>query len=350
MQPAFHGGRTGDTAIDDAVDIDFSTNVNAFGPPDAVRSAIENVDLAAYPDPEANAPRSAFAAWCGVAPERVAFTAGACDALHRIARAYLTDGDTALIAAPGFGEYARAATMSGAAVRAMATQGTRSDPPIELLLDAVHRLQPRLVLVASPSSPLGCRRPTQELAALADALGGHGLLVLDDSYITFAGNGPRLPALLERDDVIHVRSITKDFALAGVRAGFVIASAAVAGIVRNAGPAWNTSSVAQAAAAAAFTQSSLTHVTRTIQVLRTERQRLAHLLTRAHVTPLAGDTHILCLQSAHAHAWTQQARRHRLRVRSCASFGWPDVVRVAARTPAENDLLIAAFREETEQC
>lgn len=254
--PAFHGGPPALDPEDSRIQLDFSTNVNAFGPPPSVLHALAEADPATYPDPMAHTARAAFSRWSGLPVDRIALTAGACDAIDRIVRAFLAPGDAVLIVAPAFGEYARAAAMAGATVHEVRNRaphtaasprpplsrrtpalarlpspspvghrssprsgGTpederltaRADPTVERILSAVRDFRPRLLFLAAPSSPLGASRPTHEIAALADAIRDHGLLVLDESYSAFEMGSVETPSRAERDEVVHVRSITKDF-------------------------------------------------------------------------------------------------------------------------------------------
>lgn len=221
----------------------------------------------------------------------------------------------------------------------------RTDPTVEQILSALHDVRPRLLFLAAPSSPLGASRPTHEVDALADAIRDHGLLVLDESYSAFETGSVEAPSRAERDEVVHVRSITKDFALAGVRAGFVVASPEIVHAIRTAGPPWAASAQAQAAATAAFAPPALEHVARTIPVLRSERARLAGTVAARGAVPLPGDTHVLCIRVQGADTLITRLGQLGIRVRPCHSFGWPDVVRVAARSPRENDILIDQFME-----
>src|SRR5581483_11525183 len=95
---------------------------------------------------------------------------------------------------------------------------------LERLADAVRRHRPRLVFLCVPNNPTGgavAPEALQEYAAACAAVGT--LLVLDQSYDAFADYPLGTPALGGHPSVVHLRSITKDHALAGVRAGFAIA-------------------------------------------------------------------------------------------------------------------------------
>lgn len=368
-----HGGPAGaaDEALP-AIAIDFSTNVNAWGPAPAVRAAARAADSTAYPDPAALEPRRAAAGLWSLPEGRVRFAAGAVDLIHRTARVFLESGDTALIAAPAFGEYARAVRLAGAEVVEVRADpcagappvhpsvGPRNhqprvapgrpppsaavhppiDPPTGALLDAIRSVRPRLVFVASPSSPLGAVRPVPELEAIADVVAPHGLLVLDEAFRSFALGRFAPPAMPGRDDVVHVRSITKDCALAGVRAAFAVAHPDVLTALDGVGVPWSESAPAQRAATAALSAASLVDLERKLERIADDRRALAGALADRGLRIEPSRANYLCFRAPAAAGLRTALRARGLRVRHCASFGLPDHIRIAVRRPAENRRLV----------
>lgn len=345
-----HGGPRGARDRDRPPALDFSTNVNAWGPAPTVLRALRELDPAPYPDPDASAPREAAGFLWRIGPERVVFGAGATDLIHTLTRTYLRPGDRALVANPAFGEYALAAELAGAEVCGVGTRGVAADPSCDDLVAAIEATRPRLVFVASPSSPLGVNRPVHELGRLADATSPFGLLVLDESYRSFADlrlSGPTLP---EHDTVVHVRSVTKDCALAGLRAGFLVAPTDVCSALEALRPAWNTGAPAQAAAAAALSPEGVAYTEGTLVRLADERVRLARALTLEDLAVCPSSTNYLCARAPDTPALATTLERVGIRVRDCASFGLAGYVRVAVRTPEEDDRLVRAVREALGRC
>lgn len=358
LAPVPHGGPGG--AVDDAaapVVLDFSANINAWGPAPHVVAAIRHADPAGYPDPEALAPRQAAAHLWGVPLDRTRFAPGAADLIHRIARAYLQPGDCALIAAPAFGEYARAARAAGALVVELRAAHHDADPAADELARQIRELRPRLAFVASPTSPLGAPRADEQLLCLAETIAPYGLLVVDEAYRSFALGRFAPPALLARDDVVHLRSITKDCALAGVRAAFAVAAPAVLRALDAADVPWSASAPAQAAAAAALTAEGAAHVERTLQLMTRARNELAAGLAALGLQVLPSAANFLCVRvgtaprretdvrAAHGGRLAAALGERGIRVRDCASFGLPDHIRVAVRTPPANQRLLACLEE-----
>lgn len=342
---AEHGGRLALAHADGAGPArhDFSVCLNAFGPAEVVSRAIAECRIDEYPDPRSHRVRHAAAErWRRPASE-VVFAAGAAELIHAVCFAYLQRGDHALIGAPAFGEYARAISLCGATPR---TIGLLDDPrAIERLAAEIARTRPRLTFLTTPASPTGDMFNVDDLRTVADvARANDCLLVLDQAYDAFALTPLGTPALAGHDAVLHLRSMTKDHALAGVRVAFGVAAPGVAESLERVRVPWAASTAAQAAGLAALTESAAAHVARTTAVLRSEATRIASALTTRGVTVRPSATHFFLIRSASAR--TTRGRlltEFGLLVRDCTSFGLPEWIRVAARTRAENDILIACL-------
>lgn len=340
--PAVHGGPLGSRDELDPVQIDFSASLNAWGPAAEVVAAVRAAPISDYPDPESLAVRRAAAALWDRPLEEIAFGAGAAELLHAVAFAFLRPGDRALVPTPTFGEYARAAALCGAEPVSLWASAPEWKLEPEALVREVVRQRPRLLFLCLPNNPTGQALLREEVAVLADTCAEHGtLLVLDQSYDAFLAEPLGTPPLPGHPSVVAVRSITKDHALAGIRAGFVVAPPEVAAALESARVPWAASSPAQAAALAALSPAGEAHLRRTIPRLRAERERLEEELAGLGLPTVPSVTHLLLVEVGDAAGVTHRLRQqHGLGVRDCTSFGLPRHVRIAARTPPENDRLL----------
>jgi histidinol-phosphate aminotransferase len=345
---AVHGGPRGSRDRRSPVRLDFSASLNAWGPAPEVLAAVRAAPVDGYPDPECLAPRLAAAERWGRAAEEIAFGAGAAELLHALCFAFLRSGDRVVVPAPGFGEYARSAALCGAAVEEIRARGASLQLDAAELADAIRRLRPRLAFLCAPNNPTGQAFSGEEVRRVADACAGAGaLLVLDQSYDAFLERPLGTPALPGHPAAIAVRSITKDHALAGVRAAFAVGPAAVIGALERARIPWAASSAAQAAAVAALSEAGDAHLRATLPRLRAERERLEGELRRLGIPSVPTAAHFLLMEVGDAARLTGALReRHGIAVRDCASFGLQRHVRIAARTPAENDALLLALEAE----
>lgn len=344
-----HGGVLPEGMAVAARVIDCSTSLNAWGPAqvvvDAAQRSVAPAALSHYPDPDARAPREAAAqAWgCDVA--RIVFGAGSSELLQAVCAALLRPKDVVLVPTPTFGEYARAARLAGAEVRELPPMAGGFRLDLDALEARLDEHEARMILLCSPNNPTGERLDTARLAALADKCATTGTwLVLEQTYDPFLEQPAGVPLLGEHPAVLHLRSLTKEHALACVRTGFLVAPPHVIEAVEAVRAPWATSTLAQATAVASLTDEAQAHVAATMARLRGERARIARECERLGLRAHEGETHTLLIEVGDGDA----ARLALLRdggvhVRSARSFGLPRHIRVSARTPHDNDALLAAL-------
>lgn len=337
---AVHGGRAALSPValsrTTSAVIDFSVCLNAFGPAASVSAAIAACAVDEYPDPTSRAARMTAAVHWQRPIDEIMLGAGSVELIQAACFAYIRPGDTVLVATPCFAEYARAASLCGATVRTSASTG-------ELL----RQIGPgvRMVFVASPSSPMGLQMSPAVLHELADACAAaDALLILDQAYDGFTAYPLGIPALAGHTHVVHLRSMTKEHAIANVRVAFAIAPPDVVEAIERARVPWAASGAAQAAAIATLSPEARAHAHTTTTRLHNEAERIRHALSQQGFEVSPSDTHYLlvsCGDATRVRDWLLE--HHGLLVRDCTSFGLASQVRIAARRPEENDTLIDAF-------
>lgn len=344
LPPAVHGApdlaelhRLG---LDPNEVIDFSVNTNPFGPSPRVREAVALVPLDRYPDREALSLRHALARSHGVAPERILAGNGATELIWLTALAFLRPGDQVLVLGPTFAEYARVAILLGGKVsarNACAEQRFALDP--DPVLDDLDRLRPRVAFLCNPNNPTGAVIPVEAIAGWARRQ-PHTLFVVDEAYLEFA---PGLESALSisQDNVLVLRSMTKDFALAGLRLGYAVGSQAVVDLLARARPPWSVNALAQAAGLAALRDKE--HVTRTLAGLKHAKEKLVTAIAGLGLPVLPSAVHFFLVHVGDAAGFRRALLRHGILVRDGTSFGLPGHVRIATRRPEENDRLLAAM-------
>jgi len=339
MSTAEHGGRNAFRGANVLPALDFSTCLNAFGPATVVRRAVAEASIDEYPDPSSRIARHAAARSWNVPVDDIAFGAGAAEFIHSACLALVRPGDHVLIDAPAFAEYERSARLCGGLVNSIARSG------VQPLCDAIRARQPRLVFVCSPSSPDGRARTIDEMTAIADACESTGaVLLFDQAYDAFAEHPLGTPALAGHTAVLHVRSLTKEHAIAGIRAAFAVGPSRMIASLEAARVPWSASSVAQAATLASFLPDAQLYASTTIGVLRAEAHRMYTGFQSLGYAVEPSDTHYFVIRTASGSA-AQRALLDTagILVRDCASFGMPSHIRVAARTPNANEALLNAL-------
>jgi histidinol-phosphate aminotransferase len=220
---------------------DLAVNVRSGAPPQWLRDRLASVDLAAYPDQAAAI--AAVAARHGRRPDEVLLTAGAAEAFVLIARALRPRH--AVVVHPQFTE----------PEAAMAAAGHRVD---RVVLAPPYTLDPQvvpesadLVVIGNPTNPTSVLHPAEALRALVRP---GRVLVVDEA---FADCVPGEPMSLAADPdlagLVVVRSLTKTWGLAGLRAGYVLAAADIVDQLRAGQPLWPVSAPALEACIACST-------------------------------------------------------------------------------------------------
>ncbi|MCX7680433.1 MAG: histidinol-phosphate aminotransferase family protein [Anaerolineae bacterium] len=325
--------------------LDFSVNSNPFGPHPAVQEALARVDVSRYPDPEAGLLRERLAALCGLPPAQVLVTNGTAQAIWLVALAYLEPGDAALVVGPTFGEYRVASQLMAAAVHALSASEERGfHPDVGAIADQVSTLRPRLVWLCNPNNPTGVYLDREAVLCILRACEAAGsLLVLDEAYVNFAASPWDSISLLRSGHLLLLRSMTKDFALAGLRLGYVLGAPDAIRALRRAQPPWSVNAAAQVAGLAALDH--LEEYRETWRRLRGVIEDLRVGVAGRGFSALPTTVNFLLVQTGDGDRTREALARRRILVRSCRSFGLPAHIRVGTRRPEENQRLLEALAE-----
>ena len=346
VPPAVHGGvdlaELRELGIDPASIVDFSTNVNPFGPAPGVRAAIAAAGVDAYPDRRATALCHSLARTWSIAPRSILAGNGASELLWLVGLTALRPGDDVLILGPAYAEYARIASLFGArpiALDAARSTVFRHDP--KDVTASLDRIRPRLAFVCNPSNPAGTVLPAETLSDWIRRF-PDTLFCVDEAYLAFA-EGVRSMSKSPSDNLVVVRSMTKEHALAGLRLGYAIGPPAWIDALAAAQPPWSVSALAQAAGVAALADPE--HLGRSLDRLAEAKGRLVDDLTRIGQPPVPSATHYFLVPVGDGREVRLALLRRGILVRDAASFGLPTHVRIATRLPEENARLVAALAE-----
>lgn len=352
-----HGGDIIGTAVryglaPEAI-IDFSANINPLGPPPAVYEAIRaNLpQIVHYPDPESRRLRAALAAYLDVPQPAIICGNGASELIFLLLAALAPR--TVLLPVPSFSEYEIAARVAGATIRYLPLE-RRDNFTLDLsrLKKAVCDVD--LVFLCSPNNPVGNLLAGEQMAeAVRICTDRDVFTVVDESFLDFV---PRwrtqtcLPLTGPGKPVFVLRSLTKFFALPGIRLGCGIGDPGlIASLSRRKDP-WSVNFLAQVAGVAALGDEE--YRDRTRQVIAGEREYLSAQADRiAGVRPYPAVANFLLLEIAGtgktATAICDLLARKGILVRNASSFPTlgEDFIRVAVRNRADNERFLTALRE-----
>jgi len=326
------------------VPVRLNVNENPYPPSeDLVRRAAEEAAAAVrganrYPDREAVALRRDLAAYLGhgLDESRVWAANGSNEIMLQLLQAFGGPGRTALSFAPTYSmypEYARN-TFTG-----WVTGERDADFTIDPAhaLDQVSRHGPSVVLLASPNNPTGTALPLELVRKIHDA--APGLVVVDEAYAEFRrADTPSALALLDdHPRLVVTRTMSKAFAFAGARVGYLAASSEIVDAVRIVRLPYHLSAVTQAVARVALAHAG--ELLARVADLRAERDRLTEWLRKQGLrVPDSDANFVLMGEFADRHAVWQGLLDRGVLVRETGPDGW---LRVSVGTPDE----MRAFRQ-----
>ncbi|MDH3998735.1 MAG: histidinol-phosphate transaminase [Desulfuromonadales bacterium] len=226
-----------------------NTNENPFPPSPKVVAAIaaelgENGEnLRKYPDAPSKRGRETASKLFGYPEEWLIMANGSDELLNNLIRACAAEGEEIAYLHPSYSYYSTLAAIQGAKVRTfkLTEQGQMPDFP--------PRYFGKLMFLTNPNAPLGLRWQADDVAALADRC--EGLLVVDEAYADFA-DGNCLELVRQKENVVVTRTLSKSYALAGMRLGLAIARPEVIAALDKIRDHYNLDRLAQAALSAAL--------------------------------------------------------------------------------------------------
>jgi histidinol-phosphate aminotransferase len=318
--------------------LDFAVNVVPGGPPGWLLEALRDGLSRAAAYPVEGPATAAVAARHGRPPEEVVLLNGAAEAFWLLAQ--LLRPQLAVVVAPSFTEPEAALQATGQRV-----QRVWRDPDSFRLDPAAVPAEADLVVTGNPNNPTGTLDPAAALAGLARP---GRVLVVDEAFMEFTvGEAESLAGRRDLPGLLVVRSLTKLWGLAGIRAGYLLALPSTAQALRAARQPWSVNSLA-CAALAAWAEQGAGHAAHRIQELAATRERLtAALAALPGVRSWPSAANFLLLQVPDGPAVAAGLVSRGIVVRTCHSFPGltSNHLRVAVRGTADNQQLIDAFHE-----
>ncbi len=335
------------------VPVQLNVNENPYGPSEACAADIAAAVAAAattlnrYPDREFTALREALAAYLsrdapqGITPDQVWAANGSNEVMLQLLQAFGGPGRVALSFAPTYSMYPEYARDS---VTGWVVGHRESDFSLDLdharALIAEHR--PSVVLLPSPNNPTGTALPPEAVATLCEAVAGTeegGILVVDEAYGEFrrAGTPSALELLPAHRNLVVSRTMSKAFALAGARVGYLAAAPEICDAVRVVRLPYHLSAVTQATALAALRHAP--ELLGTVDRLRVERDETVDWLRAQGLQVADSDANFALFgtfDDRHA-IWEGLVARGVL-IRETGPEGW---LRVSIGTPEE----MSTFRD-----
>ncbi len=337
-------GSTPYGAPQEQVRVQLNVNENTHPIPEAVATdivtALARAVLGAnrYPDREFTELRESLAVYLGhqLAAENVWAANGSNEVLQQVLQAFGGPGRSVLGFPPTYSMHSIIAGATG--TRWIAAE---RDPGYELspdtVVEAIRREQPDVVFLCSPNNPTGTALGLETIAAAYDA--HPGILLVDEAYAEFAQGDTALTLLEQRPRLLISRTMSKAFAFAGVRLGYLAADPAVTDALRLVRLPYHLSSLTQAAAVAALAHAP--EMLAMVEHIKRQRDRMITALPQLGYTPLPSDANFVLFGGVDNPQATFEALMEQgILIRD---VGIPHHLRVTAGTEAETTIFLDAL-------
>lgn len=301
--------------------LDFSASLNPAPP--AIPHDLPWDLLTSYPDDCYTTLRETISGHFGRSVEEIALGNGSIEILRIFCAAVFSRGDRYVTIEPTFGEYDLSARLAGAC--------RSGDGPA------------RATFLCNPNNPTGTLMPRDAVLSVLDqSRDGGGILFVDEAFIDLADDPSQSLADVRDPHLFVLRSLTKSFAVPGIRFGFGFGDPSLVRRLEIRRPPWSVNAFAEKIALAAFGQ--IRELDHSRKVIRQEREWIAGKLRPFPIEVTPSQTNFLLLTFPYDVALLcRDLLEQGILVRDCHSFGLPNSIRIAVRKRDENERLIEAF-------
>ncbi len=318
-----------------------------------------------YPDSESGKLRCCLAEKLGVGTENILVGNGSTELMRLVALAYFRPGDRVIIIEPTFGEYEVACQIAGVSLIRQWLSPVGTDlqvcpldrfinlslhfqtPSIQLKIEEtitlIRQHHPRGIFIANPNNPTGYYLLRTEIERLLSAA-TESLVIMDEAYITFVDDAWSSLDMIHGGNLLILRSMTKDYALAGLRLGYGVAEEEIITTLRRVCPPWNVNTAAQQAGVVALMEDG--YIEQCCAELRKTKDYLMKELTRLGFSPLPSKANFFMVEVGDAPEFRRRLLEHHILVRDCTSFGLPSYIRIASRTMPQCQRLVTTIEQE----
>jgi threonine-phosphate decarboxylase len=320
--------------------IDFSASINPLGISESVKAVITgNLNgLVHYPDPDADAFRRTVSRLHGIDPGTVLPGNGSTELIYLLPRALKPE--SVLIPSPTFSEHERACRVADALIiKHYELKKDNFQVNADTFIKAMQGCD--MAFLCNPNNPTGQTLHKKDVLTIADAARKiQCVLIVDEAFIDFAPEDSVIEHVKDYPNVIVLRSLTKFYALTGLRTGYGVLPKGLLEKIKKCKEPWTVNNLAQAAAVAALGDKEYRIKTR--EIMAKEKEYFEKVFQERDVIFFPSSVNFYLLKIGRARDIALKLRRKGILVRNCSNFRGLDesYVRIAVRTRSQNELLI----------
>lgn len=319
-------------------------NTNLDGPNPALAKVDPTaLDVTLYPSRDADDLRAALARWHGIGAEHFVVGNGSDECLDLVTKAFTVPGQTLTTPWPSYSLYPFYARLQDLRMERVPLRGHW-----RLDVDAVLRTRAAVTLLATPNNPTGTRFPVGDVEAVLE--GSDGVVVVDEAYVEYAGlQHSLLGRVDEYDNLLVMRTWSKAYGLAGLRAGYLAGNPELVERLLLVKPPFNLNLYTERVAIAALDEQEW--LDRHVAGVREGREQVHAGVRALGFEPYDSAANFVLARSPlpPAHVVDGLRRRHVLIRHFPGVPGLDEMVRFGVGRPEHTERLLAALREVLEE-
>lgn len=333
--------------------IDFSASINPLGVPESVKREIRKSIryICHYPDPDAKRLTQEISKHLDIDPRYILFGNGSTELIYLIVR--VLRPKRVLIPEPTFSEYERACSLNNE-LQVMSYELKKEedfdlDPDdfISLLITRHYLSQPfDMVFLCNPNNPTGRLLRKEEVLRIADATRDiKCYLVVDEAFIDFVPEDSVIREVINNPYLIVLRSMTKFYALSGLRIGYGVFPEDVKDLIKRHKEPWTVNTLAQIAGIAALKDED--YKRETFKVIEEGKKLLEDGFKSLRIDYLPSSANFYLIKDDNAQRIISSLRNKGIMIRDCSNFRGLDstYMRIAVRSESENKRLLKELGE-----
>ncbi|MBI0060088.1 histidinol-phosphate transaminase [Gilliamella sp. M0320] len=319
--------------------------LNANEYPVAPNFQLTEQNLNRYPEAQPEQVINRYAQYAGVTPEQVIVSRGADEAIELLMRAFCEpETDTVLYCPPTYGMYQVSAETLGIKTK---TVPTKSNWQLDLDRIKQNLDNVKLIYVCSPNNPTGNLIDQDDIKTLLKLAENRALVIIDEAYIEFSPNSTVVSWLANYPHLVILRTLSKAFALAGLRCGFTLANKPVIDALQKVIAPYPLATPVADIATQALSKDGINTMKLHVTNLNKQKEQLANQLSALEIVEkvYSSEANYLCVKfqsnkPVFSKLWNQGII---LRDQS-KSIGQDGFVRISIGTQAECEAVITALK------
>lgn len=206
--------------------------LNANESPRSEEYVLDSSKLNRYPECQPPEVIQAYAQYAGVTPEQVLVSRGSDEAIELLVRTFCEPGEEEILfCPPTYGMYSISAETCGVGMRTIPPLANFQPDVPAIVAELGKGKKIKVLFFCSPNNPTGTVIEKSSLLAILDATAGKSIVVVDEAYIEFCPELSMVALLAQYPNLVVTRTLSKGFALAGLRCGFTLANPEVIGLL-----------------------------------------------------------------------------------------------------------------------